>query len=140
MTDDLISVMIAFVCSVAFTVLGISFIKSNLDRRFKCKLLVKALIDDYEVTSQTSVNGRLTGRYGHRYYKYTIDGIEYRVAGNGSFNEKNMNVGKETYIKVCEDNPELMTDKPNNTVLFAGICGVIIGVIFLMIAALWMHG
>lgn len=33
-----------------------------------------------------------------------------------------------------------MTDKPNNTVLFAGICGVVIGVFFLMIAALWMHG
>lgn len=138
MTADLMSVMIAFVCGVAFTVLGISFITRELRKRSKCKMLIKALIDDYEITSETSVNGRVTGRYGHRYYRYTIDGIGYHVAGNGSFNEKNMNVGKEAYIKVSEDNPELMTDKPNNNILFVGICGVIIGIIFLVITALWM--
>lgn len=73
MTEDLISVMIAFVCGVAFIVFGISFIKSELTKRFKCKLPIKAVVDSYDIEYITSVNDRVKGRYGHRTYKYTVD-------------------------------------------------------------------
>ena len=89
-TDDMISSIIAFICGVAFTVLGISFIKSNLDRRFKCKTPIKAIVDSYDIEYTTSVNDRVKGRYGHRTYKYTVDGIEYNATGNGTFEEKNV--------------------------------------------------
>lgn len=111
--------------------------KSELTKRFKCKLPIKAVVDSYDIEYITSVNDRVKGRYGHRTYKYTADEIEYSATGNGTFEEKCMNLGKEVDIMISEDDPELVLDKKDTKQILIGIAGIIIGVVFLWVM-LWM--
>lgn len=137
MTEDMISAIIAFICGVSFIVFGIHLIKSELNKRLKCKTPIKAIVDSYDIEYTTSVNDRVKGRYGHRTYKYTVDGIEYTATGNGTFEEKCMNLGKEVDIMISEDDPELVLDKKDIKQILIGAVGIIIGVVFLWVM-LWM--
>lgn len=124
-----------FVIGIIIAVIGLLFVVAFAISRARCKMRIEATVSRFATKSMKLRGSTVTDTTP--IFTYTVNGKEYTYkAEMSTTNRKRFTVGQKEFIYINDKNPEEARFGNNFGFLLFGICCVLVGAVFIVLATL----